>query len=595
MLRPAITALIAHTQRDVVDLLAEKLQAEACLVMAASCGKEALELLGKHDFQVVLVEQRLPDISGAELKRAVVDRHPLLPVIVLENFKSIRTSEDMMRFGTSDFIMDAAELIDLSQRLAGGRVRIDDRLYAQPELQNFLTNLILTFTEMVGRVVPAFGPNQADKREVAVDVARRMGLPERTVHDVGIAALLYDVGKVKISEFLLSKEQELSHDEELNLHNHCHWSLQILERLGLPERIQQIVLHHHENYDGTGYPQKLSGRGIPIGSRIITAVDSFFAMIAPRAYREPRSEKDALQELMRAAGTQFDPEVVEHFVKSIEERYHQQGEVFRKDIAVIDDDQGALELLRYNFEREGYTVRLFHKAAEALEKLPQSPPSLVLSDVVMPDMTGFQFLEKLRSHASLRTVPFIFISGSRLDEFDKVKGLDLGADDYLVKPIRVNELNSRVRALLRRAGGDDAPERRTQGIVGNLRDFPLTDIIQLLHQGRKTAVVEVRKGKSKGEVFQKGGNVVHVEISGPGATSGMKAFKTILRWGDSDFVIRHGVKTDQKTIELETSQLVLESLMELDHQGIGITRERKQREVVTRPLSAGPAPGGAGS
>ena len=556
--------LIVHSQTDAAAILAERLSREGHAVKISTGAQEALEICARSEPRVVLVQMQLPGPSGIELKRMLRARHPLLPVLVLESFRSIRSSEDLLRFGASDFILDADELSAVVERLAGGKPRIEDRLYSSPAVQTFLTNLIVTFTEMLGRAVPAFGPNQAEKRIVALDVCRRMGLPEDTARDVGIAALVYDLGKVKISEFILEKEEELSQQEALDLHNHCHWSLQLIERMGLPERIQQVVLHHHESYDGKGYPHRLVGRAIPIGSRILSVVDSFFAMISPRPYRPARTEEQALVELNRAAGTQFDPEVVEHFVRVIEERYRKSGEGFRREIAVVDDDFGALELMRFNFEREGYTVRCFRSAREALEKLPAQPPSLILADVVMPDMTGFDLLDRIRSYAGLRSVPFIFVSGSRFDEHDKVRGLDLGADDYMVKPIQVHELNARVKALLRRYQQGDGAQARAVGITGSVRELPLPDIVQLLYHGRKTAVIEVRHGGSRAEVFLERGNVVHVAISGPGSVSGVAAFVTVLGWPDAEFTIRHGVATEHRTIHVETSQLILQGLVDLD-------------------------------
>jgi two-component system OmpR family response regulator len=118
-------------------------------------------------------------------------------------------------------------------------------------------------------------------------------------------------------------------------------------------------------------------------------------------------------------------------------------------ILAVDDDELMLGIVRIALSRAGFVVETVSKAAEALDALERFAPSLVLLDVSMPELTGWELLRRIREQSDL---PVMFVSG-RDDDIDKVRGLDLGADDYLTKPFSMMELEARVNAVLRRAAG----------------------------------------------------------------------------------------------------------------------------------------------
>lgn len=123
----------------------------------------------------------------------------------------------------------------------------------------------------------------------------------------------------------------------------------------------------------------------------------------------------------------------------------------KKIIFAIDDEKDIREILKVNLEGEGYEVITFASAAEAKKGFNSIRPDLVLLDVMMEGKDGFEFCREIRSNEKFRSVPVIFIS-AKSEEFDKVLGLELGADDYLAKPFSIKELKSRIKAVLRRTG-----------------------------------------------------------------------------------------------------------------------------------------------
>ena len=141
--------------------------------------------------------------------------------------------------------------------------------------------------------------------------AERMGLDQATREVVCLAALLHDVGKIGVSDGILNKPGPLMPAERELLRSHVRIGHDLLRSLPALQAVSDVVLHHHESFDGTGYPDALAGEQIPIGSRIVAAVDAYCAMIDQRSYKAPLSDAEARSELARCAGTQFDPRVVE--------------------------------------------------------------------------------------------------------------------------------------------------------------------------------------------------------------------------------------------------------------------------------------------
>ncbi|MGF1665898.1 MAG: response regulator [Acidimicrobiia bacterium] len=137
------------------------------------------------------------------------------------------------------------------------------------------------------------------------------------------------------------------------------------------------------------------------------------------------------------------------------------------NILVVDDDEDIVRVIRVNLQLEGYEVHMAHDGQEALDKALEAPPDLVLLDIMMPRMDGLTALKKMRSHPSLASTSIVLLTARGLTE-DRVKGLELGADDYITKPFDVVEMLARVKAVLRRAKSarDTSP---LTGLPGNFR------------------------------------------------------------------------------------------------------------------------------
>ncbi len=182
-----------------------------------------------------------------------------------------------------------------------------------------LKSVALETVEAVSTIVEANDPytagHSAKVTELAVEIATEMGLAKDQLDTLRIAGLLHDVGKVGIPSSVLNKPAELTQAEWLMIQSHPVVSAQTAERVAAFKDAIPIIRHHHEKWDGTGYPEGLKGEEIPLLARILAAADGFEAMTSDRPYRPAMSEEEALAKLGEGAGIQWDPQIVKTFLK----------------------------------------------------------------------------------------------------------------------------------------------------------------------------------------------------------------------------------------------------------------------------------------
>jgi len=149
----------------------------------------------------------------------------------------------------------------------------------------------------------------------SAQIAQEMDLPEKQVEEIRLAALLHDIGKVGVPEVILQKTGTLSPEEWDEMQKHIDYGARLLEPFAAAKNIREMVLHHHEFFDGSGYPDGLEGDEIPVGARIIAIAEAFDTITTERSYKRARPAEQALAEIERCAGFQFDPKLVAALVE----------------------------------------------------------------------------------------------------------------------------------------------------------------------------------------------------------------------------------------------------------------------------------------
>jgi HD-GYP domain-containing protein (c-di-GMP phosphodiesterase class II) len=200
--------------------------------------------------------------------------------------------------------------VDLSSSNAWLRVK-----ELEEQQHSLLKSVICGFNQLLDLRDLNTGIHSTRLAEWAIRVARRLGIPESDLYQIEVAALLHDIGKIGIPDAILKKERKLTDEERALMNKHPEYSWSILRMFSGLEKASLYALHHHESYNGAGYPGGLKEEEIPIGSRIVSVIDAYDAMISNRCYRKGLSHEEAVKRLRDGGGTQFDPNVVQTFIE----------------------------------------------------------------------------------------------------------------------------------------------------------------------------------------------------------------------------------------------------------------------------------------
>src|ERR1700720_4165899 len=184
----------------------------------------------------------------------------------------------------------------------------------EEQLTALRSSLICAFNQLLDLKDLNTGVHSTRLAEWALHVAGELGLAENSLGDIEVAALLHDIGKIGIADAILNKPAKLSAEEYELMKKHPEYGWAVLRQVPGMERASLMILHHHESYDGKGYPGGLKGEEIPIGSRIVSVIDAFDAMVSNRPYRQGLPFEEAERRLLTASGTQFDTRVVNSFL-----------------------------------------------------------------------------------------------------------------------------------------------------------------------------------------------------------------------------------------------------------------------------------------
>ena len=293
-------------------------------VLTASSGAEALRVLEQRDVALLITDQQMPGMTGVELlERAASMRPHMFRIIVTGDvgaeavIKAVNSGQVYRCFdkpwNTDELQATVAralqhyELVKLRYEMEEANKRLSQRLQATTR---GVIRAIADTLEAKDRYVYGHARRVSG---YSVAVGRRMRLSSQLLEQLSLAALMHDVGKIGTPDEILLKPTALTEEERATMRLHAERGARLLAGVPDMEEIAAAVRHHHEDYDGGGYPDGLAGEQIPIASRIIRVADAYDAMTSPRPFRSAFSHEAATAELMHQAGAQFDPEVVRAF------------------------------------------------------------------------------------------------------------------------------------------------------------------------------------------------------------------------------------------------------------------------------------------
>ncbi len=356
------TVLFVDDEVNILKAIQRLLRNEQMTVLTASRPQEALELLDRADAQLVVSDQRMPEMSGVDLLSSVRERHPDMVRMMLTGYTEMNIAVEAINKGEiyrlitkpwNDDELKATlrqafdhfdlkreikrlnqvtreqnfKLQDMNKNLEG---KVRDRT-RQLDVKNkeLRTAYIQTIRALAEAIDAKDAYTRGHSERVAVyasRIAREMNLDRQLIERVYFAGLLHDVGKIGIPDAIITKPARLDPDEYEEIKKHPEIGAKILEPVEFLGAIVPCVRHHHEWFDGSdrGYPDRLIADAIPLPSRVILVADTVEAMTSDRPYRKALPTEAVIKELHKFSGSQFDPVVVKAFLRLLD----QQGDDF---------------------------------------------------------------------------------------------------------------------------------------------------------------------------------------------------------------------------------------------------------------------------
>jgi len=337
-----VTRILIVDDEETIRLALRKfLRSRGYEVEIAGSGEQAMQILNNGSFSLMLCDVRMPGMTGVQLVPLARERDQDLAIIMLTAVNDAATATEVLSAGASDYLMKPVELADLQQAVDRAllkrteliEMRRLDMLIREEvalrtaELEAEKESLRLMSVSIAETLINAMEAKDLYLRghsqrvaELAGQLAEELGLDPTTSEDLRVAGRLHDVGKIGIREEILNKPGRLTAEEFEHVKQHVQIGLGILAPLFHIKKPLQYVEHHHERWDGGGYPLGLAGKAIPMGARILCAADTFDALTSKRAYREPLEPLAAIEHLRIDAGKQFDPCVYDALVRVIKKR-----------------------------------------------------------------------------------------------------------------------------------------------------------------------------------------------------------------------------------------------------------------------------------
>ncbi len=356
------TILIVDDEEPIRNAISRKLQAEGYNCAVAADGKAALWKAFAQDFALVLLDVKMPRMSGMEVLSRMIADHPDTGVVMITAVGDTQTAVEAMKQGAYDYVTKPFNLDDLVMRVEKAlerrglvlknrdyQLRLEQKVEQQTgQVRQYWREAIEALAREEIALKEASGApgtkKKADSEDVylqmarvlaqmvemrepyarghservallANDIALQLGCPDELIRAIQLAATVHDIGKIVIPDHILFKPGHLTSAEYSEIKTHPMATVDIIRHLDYFKGIIPLVESHHEWYDGKGYPKKLAGENIPLGARILAVADAYDAMTCPRPYRPRLSNEDAVQALKKGAGTQWDPAVVDAFLR----------------------------------------------------------------------------------------------------------------------------------------------------------------------------------------------------------------------------------------------------------------------------------------
>jgi response regulator RpfG family c-di-GMP phosphodiesterase len=395
-------------------------------------------------------------------------------------------------------------------------------------------------------------------------VAERMGLEKTETHSFILAAHVHDLGKM--GAFHLTALNAGEYEGHRTAAQKAHDTpLRLLEAVRLPALVKDAVFHMYERFDGKGLPDKLVGKDIPLGSRLLAVADTYADLTQnPRnPFRAALSPSDAMAELDKHGGTIFDPGILGLFRAIV------LGEDMRSKLLsdsrralIIEPDSEESTVLELRLLEQGFDVKIARSADAARKLLVSSGKELdvVVSELDLPDADGLALLEEVRREAWGQSLPWV-IHTQRQGRDEANRAFELGALDFVAKPIRADVFVAKIKAMLEQKRPKPVAAGTAKGVSGSLTEMGLPDLVQVLFHGRKTGKLTIKSNGNSGEIHFLEGAVANAML---GSLTGANAFYAMVRFQEGEFSLDPSFTPPARVVTESAEALLLEGMRRMD-------------------------------
>jgi putative two-component system response regulator len=308
--------LVVDDDPAILDLLVRILKRDSYTPIVATNGVEALEMVAREAPDLILLDVTMPKLDGFAVCQRLKDNEAtaLIPVTMLTGLDDREHRLRGIEVGADDFLTKPFEHSLLRARISSQlRIkRLTDQL-ERTEQVIFMLALAVeakdAYTEGHLRRLSSY----SERLAIAAQIA-----PER-LQAIRFGGLLHDIGKISIDDAILRKPGKLTPEEYEQIKQHPDYGARIVQPMRFAAEVGPIIRHHHERWDGKGYPQGLSGEAIPIGARIVAIVDAYDAMMTERPYRSALGLEETLRRLREGRGHEWDPRLLDLFIELVEQ------------------------------------------------------------------------------------------------------------------------------------------------------------------------------------------------------------------------------------------------------------------------------------